>query len=106
MNIFSQLLHYHDLSSEAKTVARSRVVAFEEEQYKKTIARLKNHSPASNINVPINDQYRIQRVVNTLHVVRKYQSASVHEIERWIEDNLCMFDAAGHYYSFINKTFY
>ncbi len=106
MTISSSLLHYQDLSPKAKVVARSRVVAFEEEQYKKSIARLKTNRPASNINALINDPYHIRRVVNGLQVVRKYQRASRHEVERWIEEILCMFDVAGHYYLFTQKAFY
>ncbi|WP_243211101.1 hypothetical protein JQ760_028315 (plasmid) [Klebsiella pneumoniae] len=106
MTISSSLLHYQDLSPAAKTVARSRVVAFEEAQYKKSVAHLKQNRPASSINTLVNDPYHIQRVVNRLQAVRKYQRASQHEVERCIEENLCMFDADGRYYLFIQKAFY
>lgn len=106
MIISSSLLHYQDLSPAAKTVARSRVVAFEEEQYKKSVASSKKNHPVSNINALVNDPYRIQRMVNHMQAVRKYQRASQQEVERWIEENICMFDAAGHYYLFTEKAFY
>ncbi|EIZ1086035.1 hypothetical protein MPI44_004583 [Klebsiella oxytoca] len=106
MTISSSLLHYQDLSQAAKAFARLRVLAFEEEQYKKSVAQLKKNRPASNINALVNDPYHIQRVVNGLRALRRYQRASQHEVERRIEENLCMFDADGRYYLFSQKAFY
>lgn len=106
MTISASLFHYQDLSPSAKALARARVMAFEEEQYKKLVAHLKQNRPASSINALVNDTYHIQRVVNRLQAVRKYQRASQHEVERAIEENLCMFDADGRYYMFTQKAFY
>lgn len=106
MIISSSLLHYRNLSPAAKAVARSRVMAFEESQYKKMVDRVKKSHPVSNINKLVNDPYHIQRLIHKLQAVRKYQHAPQCVIERYIEENLCMFDAAGRYYLFIEKTFY
>ncbi|PHM72277.1 hypothetical protein [Xenorhabdus sp. KJ12.1] len=105
MAIFDLLNYYQDLSPEAKTVARERVLAFEEEQYKSAVTRLKRIA-VSNIHILINNPYHIRSITNHLQTIRKYQQAPLYQVERWLIENLCMFDAAGRYYLFSQQSFY
>ncbi|MEX5881882.1 hypothetical protein AB6G95_19390 [Proteus vulgaris] len=101
------LNYYQDLSPSAKATARTQVVACEAAAYKAELALAVSCAATSSIHSRIShNPNRIRALSNKLRLIRHYQTAPTEKVEKFIEENLCMFDACGRFYLFLKKAFF
>ncbi|TDB45322.1 hypothetical protein [Photorhabdus luminescens] len=93
------LVKYDDLSPQARKAALQSATAGQKYLTRKAI-RIQKAESKRNIHVAINDRYRNCRLLNSIELDRKMETAPTNYVELLIMENLCLFSPEGDHFLF------
>lgn len=105
MNLFK----YSELSPASQVVARSAVIEHQRFHYnaEKRATKLMNAPGCLDINWRItNRPNRIIKLSGSLALIKKIESFNDTQFNKFVSENLCMFNKDGGYYSYYENKFY